>query len=55
MFAIFPYLPAKARDSPVTLTYTPNVCPFDLQAMLGGDPQNALQKGQKEHSGLPEG
>lgn len=38
MFAIFPYLPAKARDSPVTLTYTPNVCPFDLQAMLGGDP-----------------
>lgn len=43
-FPIFPSLPSKAGENPVTASYIPNTHPFDLQAMLRSDLQEAQQK-----------
>lgn len=51
---IFRFLSTQVRQSPVTLSYTPNTHPFDLQAMLGGgDPQGAQKKVLNWQRGLP--
>lgn len=52
-WSYFRSLPTQAWQSPVTLSYTANTHPFDLQAVLGGrDPQDAPAEGAELTKGL---